>query len=418
MEDFSKNESMYNLLHNVKVVRKKTIELTKNLEIDDMVVQTANYVSPIKWHLGHTSWFFEKFILAKFCKKYIFFNKDYDFIFNSYYETVSHFNLRKNRGNLSRPTLDEVLRYRTYIDKNLDYLYEINSIELEELIKIALNHEQQHQELILMDIKNILYSNKSKPSFIKKASKIKCSKEPKEKNQFILNDFKKMKYGYNGDDFSFDNERPESKMDLHPFILSEFVTNEDWLSFIDDEGYKRPELWLSDGWEFINKNKINKPMYWIDNNNLFSLNGVEKINMSSPVSHISFYEAKAFARYKNTTLPSEFELEYALKKSRKSGNFLENKVFKEHSYNSKKFIDNFYGNLWVWSASPYLAYTNYTSYEESLSEYNEKFMCNQYVLKGGSFGTSINHIRASYRNFYYPYDRWQFVGLRLRKTKS
>ena len=225
-----------------------------------------------------------------------------------------------------------------------------------------------------------------------------------------------MKFGYDGDDFSFDNERPEFKMIIHPFILSEFVTNEDWLSFIDDEGYKRPELWLSDGWEFINKNKINKPMYWIDNNNLFSLNGVEKINMSSPVSHISFYEAKAFARYKNTTLPSEFELEYALKTSKKSGNFLENKVFKEHSYNSEKFIDNFYGNLWVWSASPYLPYTNYSSYKDSLSEYNEKFMCNQYVLKGGSFGTSINHIRASYRNFYYPYDRWQFVGLRLRKN--
>ena len=416
MEDFSKCESIYNLLHKVKVVRKKTIELTKNLEIDDMVVQTANYVSPIKWHLGHTSWFFEKFILAKFCKNYNFFNKDYDFIFNSYYQTVGHFNLRKNRGSLSRPTLDEVLMYRSYIDKYLDHLYEINNIELEELIKIALNHEQQHQELILMDIKNILYSNKSKPSYIKKISEIKCSKEIKEKNQFILNGFKKIKYGYDGDDFSFDNERPESRINLHPFILSEFVTNEDWLSFIDDDGYKRPEFWLSDGWEFINKNKINKPMYWIDNNNLFSLNGVEKINMSSPVSHISFYEAKAFARYKNTSLPSEFELEYALQTSKKSGNFLENKVFKEHSYNSEKFIDNFYGNLWVWSTSPYLPYANYSSYKDSLSEYNEKFMCNQYVLKGGSFGTSINHIRASYRNYYYPYDRWQFVGLRLRKN--
>ena len=154
---------------------------------------------------------FEKFILAKFCKNYNFFNKDYDFIFNSYYQTVGHFNLRKNRGSLSRPTLDEVLRYRSYIDKYLDHLYDINNIELEELIKIALNHEQQHQELILMDIKNILYSNKSKPSYIKKISEIKCSKELKEKNQFILNDFKKIKYGYDGDDFSFDNERPESK---------------------------------------------------------------------------------------------------------------------------------------------------------------------------------------------------------------
>ena len=157
-------------------------------------------------------------------------------------------------------------------------------------------------------------------------------------------------------------------------------------------------------------------MYWIDNNFLFSLNGVEKINMHSPVSHVSFYEAMAFARYKNTTLPTEFELEYVLKMSKKSGNFLENKVFKEHSYTSERFFDNFYGNLWVWSASPYLPYKNYSSYKESLSEYNGKFMCNQFVLKGGSFATPTTHIRATYRNFYYPHDRWQFAGLRLKKN--
>ena len=171
MEDFSNNESMYNLLHNVKVVRKKTSELIENLEIDDLVIQTESYVSPIKWHLGHTSWFFEKFILSKFCKNYNFFNKDYDFIFNSYYETISNFNSREHRGNLSRPTLKEVIEYRSHIEKHLDYLLNINSVELQNLIMIALNHEQQHQELILMDIKNILFSNRSKPIFIKKKKK-------------------------------------------------------------------------------------------------------------------------------------------------------------------------------------------------------------------------------------------------------
>ena len=415
MEDFLKKDKVHDLLLSIKLLRNQTNKLVEKLEIDDQVIQTANYVSPIKWHLGHTSWFFEKFVLSKYCKNYKLFSKDYDFIFNSYYETISHFNLREKRGNLSRPSLSEVNRYRLHVDKNLDLLFDIHDVDLENLLNIAFNHEQQHQELILMDIKHILFSNINKPMFIKKKNGIDCFLK-KKKNEFILDSPVETKYGYDGSEFSFDNERPTSSMRLTPFILTDFVTNEDWIRFIEDKGYSRPELWLSDGWKFIKKNNINKPMYWIDNNLLFSLNGVEKINMNSPVSHISFYEAMAFARYKNSTLPSEFELEYVLKMSKKSGNFLENKVFKEHSYNSERFFGNFYGNLWVWSSSPYLPYNNYNSYKESLSEYNGKFMCNQFVLKGGSFATSINHIRATYRNFYYPHDRWQFSGLRLKKN--
>jgi len=415
MEDFLKKDKVHDLLLSIKLLRNQTNKLVEKLEIDDQVIQTANYVSPIKWHLGHTSWFFEKFVLSKYCKNYKLFSKDYDFIFNSYYETISHFNLREKRGNLSRPSLSEVNRYRLHVDKNLDLLFDIHDVDLENLLNIAFNHEQQHQELILMDIKHILFSNINKPMFIKKKNGIDCFLK-KKKNEFILDSPVETKYGYDGSEFSFDNERPTSSMRLTPFILTDFVTNEDWIRFIEDKGYSRPELWLSDGWKFIKKNNINKPMYWIDNNLLFSLNGVEKINMNSPVSHISFYEAMAFARYKNSTLPSEFELEYVLKMSKKSGNFLENKVFKEHSYNSERFFGNFYGNLWVWSSSPYLPYNNYNSYKESLSEYNGKFMCNQFVLKGGSFATSINHIRATYRNFYYPHDRWQFAGLRLKKN--
>ena len=415
MEDFLKKDKVHDLLLSIKLLRNQTNKLVEKLEIDDQVIQTANYVSPIKWHLGHTSWFFEKFVLSKYCKNYKLFSKDYDFIFNSYYETISHFNLREKRGNLSRPSLSEVNRYRLHVDKNLDLLFDIHDVDLENLLNIAFNHEQQHQELILMDIKHILFSNINKPMFIKKKDGIDCFLK-KKKNEFILDSPVETKYGYDGSEFSFDNERPTSSMRLTPFILTDFVTNEDWIRFIEDKGYSRPELWLSDGWKFIKKNNINKPMYWINNNLLFSLNGVEKINVNSPVSHISFYEAMAFARYKNSTLPSEFELEYVLKMSKKSGNFLENKVFKEHSYNSERFYGNFYGNLWVWSSSPYLPYNNYNSYKESLSEYNGKFMCNQFVLKGGSFATSINHIRATYRNFYYPHDRWQFSGLRLKKN--
>ena len=417
MEDFYKIEKINKILLNIKVLRNQTKKLVENLEIDDQIVQTANYVSPIKWHLGHTTWFFEKFVLAKYCKNYKLFSKNYDFIFNSYYETISHFNKKEKRANLSRPSLSEVNSYRSYVDKNLDQLFDINDGNLENLLKLALNHEQQHQELILMDIKHILYSNINKPEFIKKKKQTNNRNlKYKKRNEFILDNSIETKYGYDGSEFSFDNERPTSNIKLTPFILTDFITNKDWKNFIEDKGYSRPEFWLSDGWEFINKNKINKPMYWIDTNFLFSLNGVEKIDPYAPVSHVSFYEAMAFARYKNTTLPTEFELEYVLKMSKKSGNFLENKVFKEHSYISERFFDNFYGNLWVWSASPYLPYENYSSYKESLSEYNGKFMCNQFVLKGGSFATPRSHIRATYRNFYYPHDRWQFAGLRLKKT--
>ena len=413
MEDFLQNTVVQNLLDKVKVVRIKTEKLIESLEIDDLVVQTANFVSPIKWHLGHTSWFFEKFILAQFCKDYEYFNKSYDFIFNSYYETVSHFNLRKNRGSLSRPSLIEVIKYRKYIDDNLNRLRNINSKKLKNIIELAINHEQQHQELILMDIKNILFSNTEKPAFISSVLHRKIDQKIKKKNQFSLKKSIKTRVGNDGNQFCFDNESPSSIITLEPFYLSDFVTNEDWISFIEDKGYNRPDLWLSDGWEFIKSKKINKPMYWIDKNNLFSLNGVEKINMNSPVSHISFYEAMAFARYKNQNLPTEFELEYVLRQSKKSGNFLEENIFKECSYNSEEFFDSFFGNLWVWSSSPYLPYKNYKPYKDSLSEYNGKFMCNQYILKGGSFATPVDHIRASYRNFYYPSDRWQFVGLRL-----
>ena len=278
MENFNKTEKIYKILLNIKVVRNQTKKLVEKLEIDDHVVQTADYVSPIKWHLGHTSWFFEKFILAKYCKNYKLFSKNYDFIFNSYYETISYFNKREKRANLSRPSLSEVNSYRSYIDKNLDQLFDSNDVNLENLLNLALNHEQQHQELILMDIKHILYSNINKPEFIKKKKNVDCNLKFKKRNEFILGSSIETKYVYDGSKFSFDNERPTSNIELTPFILTDFVTNKDWKNFIEDKGYSRPELWLSDGWEFINKNSINKPMYWIDNNYLFSLNGVEKID--------------------------------------------------------------------------------------------------------------------------------------------
>jgi len=386
--------------------RKQTLSLCDNLEPEDMVIQPSKNVSPIKWHLGHTTWFFEKFILTEMNENYKPFNKDYNYIFNSYYNSVGEFNPRNKRGALNRPLLKDIIKYRNYVTENiLDFIKKTKNNTISFLVELGSNHEQQHQELILMDIKNIFYNNPLMPAF----NPIENTSKKKSTNEFFSNSTKKFTYGNDEDIFCYDNELPVAEKDLDPFKIYAMVTNGEWKNFIDDGGYKNHEYWLSDGWDFIKNNKLERPMYWIDNNNYFTLNGVKKIDNDKPVSHISFYEADAYARYKNKRLPSEFELEYYLKQFSKKGNFLENKIYHEVEEDSK----NVYGNLWVWTNSNYIPYKKYKPYEGNLGEYNNKFMCNQFVLKGGSHSTSKNHIRASYRNFFYPSDTWQFCGVRL-----
>ena len=386
--------------------RKQTLSLCDNLEPEDMVIQPSKNVSPIKWHLGHTTWFFEKFILTEMNENYKPFNKDYNYIFNSYYNSVGEFNPRNKRGALNRPLLKDIIKYRNYVTENiLDFIKKTKNNTISFLVELGSNHEQQHQELILMDIKNIFYNNPLMPAF----NPIENTSKKKSTNEFLSNSTKKFTYGNDEDIFCYDNELPVAEKDLDPFKIYAMVTNGEWKNFIDDGGYKNHEYWLSDGWDFVNNNKLERPMYWIDNNNYFTLNGVKKIDNDKPVSHISFYEADAYARYKNKRLPSEFELEYYLKQFSKKGNFLENKIYHEVEEDS----ENVYGNLWVWTNSNYIPYKKYKPYEGNLGEYNNKFMCNQFVLKGGSHSTSKNHIRASYRNFFYPSDTWQFCGVRL-----
>ncbi len=386
--------------------RKQTLSLCENLEPEDMVIQPSKNVSPIKWHLGHTTWFFEKFILTEMNENYKPFNKDYNYIFNSYYNSVGEFNPRNKRGALNRPLLKDIIKYRNYVTENiLDFIKKTKNNTISFLVELGSNHEQQHQELILMDIKNIFYNNPLMPAF----NPIENTSKKKSTNEFFSNSTKKFTYGNDEDIFCYDNELPVAEKYLDPFKIYAMVTNGEWKNFIDDGGYKNHEYWLSDGWDFIKNNKLERPMYWIDNNNYFTLNGVKKIDNDKPVSHISFYEADAYARYKNKRLPSEFELEYYLKQFSKKGNFLENKIYHEVEEDS----ENVYGNLWVWTNSNYIPYKKYKPYEGNLGEYNNKFMCNQFVLKGGSHSTSKNHIRASYRNFFYPSDTWQFCGVRL-----
>ena len=380
-----------------------------------MVVQSEDFVSPIKWHLGHTTWFFETFILKKLNKKYKIFDESFNYIFNSYYNKIGLYNPKSKRGLLVRPTIKKVFEYREFVNNEvLNLLFKnVDNNKVLNLIELGINHEQQHQELILMDILNIFYNCPLQPSY-KKRQEVKNIKRSK----FTWSNKEKInyKYGYVDDKFSYDNEGPSGEMELNPFQINiDFITIGEWQNFIEDGGYNIPDLWLSDGWDFIKRNEISMPMYWIDKNNHFTLYGVEKLRKSQPVSNISFYEAYAYSKYKKQRLPTEFELEFFLKRNKKSGNLLESNNFQPISFSKKDYLNNAYGNLWCWTSSYYQPYKKFKPFKEDLGEYNEKFMCNQFVLKGGSFATPKDHIRSSYRNFYYPHDRWQFCGLRLVK---
>ena len=390
--------------------RKKTNQLISTLHSEDMVIQTEDFVSPIKWHLGHTTWFFEKFLLVPYLKGYKMFSEEFDYIFNSYYNSVGPFNSREKRGYLNRPLLKEILKYRQSVDENIIKLLKNNN-SVNFLMEIGINHEEQHQELILMDIKHVFYSNPLKPSYSMLDAQDKLTKA--NNNEFVVRKIKKFEYGCSAETFCYDNEMPKGLSSIDPLKLTNYVTNKDWKEFMNEGGYQSHEYWLSDGWEFIKKNNIVKPSYWLDNNHHFTLKGVIKIEDSLPVSHISFYEACAYAKYKGLRLPSELEIEYLLKIKSKKGNFLENNNFMEVSYKNTNYSESLYGNLWLWTCSNYAPFKNYKPYKKELMEYNSKFMCNQFVLKGGSFATPKKHIRSSYRNFYYPHNRWQFSGLRL-----
>lgn len=402
-----------NLTQSFLSARKTTLDLIKRLNSEDMVIQTKPFVSPIKWHLAHTTWFFENFILKKI-KKYKLFDSSYDYIFNSYYNSVGRFNPKDMRGYLNRPSINKIFEYRKYIDQHLVEIIEKSKFDnrINEMIKLGINHEQQHQELILMDVKNIFFCNPLKPQFIKKR-KIKGLR----KSNLLWKSEEKvrLKFGREKDEiFFYDNESGYLEKELPPYEISiDFISNSEWREFIESDGYKRPELWLSDGWNFINKYGINKPMYWLDLKNHFTLAGVEKLEKDQPVSHISFYEAIAFCNYKKKRLPTEFEMEFFLEKNKKEGNFLESKYFRPINYFSNNKGNKPFGNLWLWTSSNYIPFDGYKPYKGNLGEYNQKFMCNQFVLKGGSFATPKSHIRSSYRNFYYPSDRWHFCGIRL-----
>lgn len=393
--------------------------LCQPLEKEDFVVQPVVDVSPLKWHLAHTTWFFETFILVPLFSGYKLFNEKYPMLFNSYYISAGDRWTREKRGTLTRPTVDEVFDYRAYVNTKMFEFMKSEAMceEASDLIELGCNHEQQHQELFMYDVKRILGDNPLYPEYKKtnpKASKAKTPVEWLKMPEGIYD------IGHCGNGFHFDNEGGMHKRFLHAYELSsQLVTNSEYLDFIQDGGYQNHFLWLSEGWDWVNENNIAAPRYWQQEGtgdwHQYTLSGYKKVNPDIPVSHVSYYEAEAFARWKNCRLPTEFEWEAAVTKYTpevpSSANFIE----KENFEPVKTDGYDFFGNLWEWTSSAYAPYPYFNIADGALGEYNGKFMINQMVLRGGSFATSKNHIRATYRNFFHPHLQWLFSGIRLAK---
>lgn len=397
-------------------VRNQTLKLVETLTPDDQMVQSMPEASPTKWHIAHTTWFFETFILTPYLQDYIPFDARFRFLFNSYYKRLGVHPDRTIRGTFSRPTLNQIHEYRTHVDKNVLELFNREaSAEILQLLELGLNHEQQHQELIVTDIKHAFWTNPLRPEYHPDQIRVVASAAP----SLTWHCFDEGVYeiGHNLRGFAFDNELPLHFTYIKRFsIASRLITNKEYLAFMVDGGYKRPELWLSDAWDHVCANGWTAPLYWEqagDEWSQFTCRGTLPLNLDEPVCHMSFYEADAFARWARARLPTEFEWEVAANSANISGNFLEDENYHPKPGGTQTGLQQFFGDAWEWTASPYSAYPGYCAPAGIEGEYNSKFMCNQMVLRGGSCITPVSHMRKSYRNYFPPHMRWQFSGIRL-----
>lgn len=426
-EKFEKENEIFtrqsSLLQNYKSVRKFSRSLCEPLVTEDFIIQSMPDVSPTKWHLAHTTWFFETFVLKKIIDDYLNFHPMYSYLFNSYYVQAGERFPRPERGLLSRPTVEEVLSYRDFVDEKIIGLLENSGDdkikEIESIIELGLNHEQQHQELMLTDIKHVFSINPLHPAY---SNSEKQELKYMQELEWIPFDEGIYTIGHDGKEFCFDNEKPQHRVFLESFKLgSRLVTNGEYLEFIHAGGYKTPELWLSDGWYAARQGNWEAPLYWENRKgdwHMMTLNGFREVNPAEPVCHVSLYEADAFARWAGARLPSEAEWETAASAVPVQGNFVENGKFHPEpltELTNEQTLEQMYGDVWEWTQSAYSAYPGYKPPEGALGEYNGKFMINQNVLKGGSCATSLWHIRKTYRNFFPPGARWQFSGIRLAK---
>jgi ergothioneine biosynthesis protein EgtB len=398
-------------------VRAMTESLCAPLATEDYVIQSAPECSPAKWHLAHTTWFFEHFILQSLAPGYIPFRSSYGHLFNSYYETVGTFFPRSKRGLLSRPTVEEVFQYRAHVDRHMHDLLSTagsaSELELMQRLVLGLNHEQQHQELLLTDIKNLFALNPLHPVY-QDAPHLQPKAVPLAWMEFSGG---MQSVGHAGVGFAFDNETPRHRVYLEPFALaSRPVANGEWLEFMRAGGYSTPELWLSDGWRTVQQNSWQAPLYWEQTDEgwgYMTLGGFVPVDPEAPVCHVSYFEADAYARFAGHRLPTEFEWEVAASSLPLDGNFMDSRLL--HPSSRINASRQFFGDVWEWTSSAYMPYPGYKPLAGSLGEYNGKFMVSQLVLRGGSCATPRSHIRSSYRNFFYPPDRWQFTGLRLAR---
>ncbi|MCB9478482.1 MAG: ergothioneine biosynthesis protein EgtB [Deltaproteobacteria bacterium] len=410
------------ILERYREVRGWSARLTDPLTPEDTVVQSMPDVSSTKWHLAHTSWFFETFVL-KAAGGYRPFNARFEYLFNSYYNAVGPQFSRPHRGLISRPTLAEVKAYRAYVDEHMERLLESGgAADLLSVVEIGLHHEQQHQELILTDIKHVLSCNPLFPVY-RERREIPEGSAPGEMGWREFPEGLRT-IGHEGEGFHFDNEGPRHRVFLQPFALAtRLVTNAEYRAFVDDGGYQRPEHWLSDGWATVQSQGWERPFYWLEIEGTmheFTLSGMRPLAPNEPVTHLSYFEADAYARWAGARLPRETEWETAAEGAAMIGNFVESEAY--HPVPVKDSDDShmrqLFGDVWEWTASAYDAYPGYAPAPGALGEYNGKFMCNQFVLRGGSCATSRTHIRRTYRNFFPPAARWQFSGLRLAKDAS
>ena len=426
MPNLQKAHSLQNALaFHFKRTRTQTEILVKPLSAEDCQLQSMPDASPAKWHLAHLTWFFETFILEKYEANFKPFDASFRVLFNSYYNGIGDKHPRAQRGLISRPTLADVMAYRQAVDERvLTILNEnLNDPELTQLITLGLHHEQQHQELLLTDIKHALSMNPTQPPYAKRWPLSSIAPQPMVWHRYagglVEHGFDIAKGG-----FAFDNETPRHRVYVAPFaVSSRLVTNGDFLAFMADGGYRRPELWLSLGWDWVQAGQHALPLYWQAQQSgyvNFTLQGLVDVDPNTPACHLNYFEADAFARWSGARLPTEFEWELAASqiKTPCSSNFVESTAYHpmplQHANNEQP--SQLFGDVWEWTQSNYNPYPGYRPWEGLVGEYNGKFMCNQFVLRGGSCATPQSHIRASYRNFFPPDARWQFSGLRLARN--
>jgi ergothioneine biosynthesis protein EgtB len=395
--------------------RNRSLALCESLLPEDFVVQSMPDASPAKWHLAHVTWFFERFLLEEFVPEYRRFNDDFHYIFNSYYYSVGQMHRRADRGMLTRPPVDEVLDYRRHVDEAMERLLsaQAGNSDIERRVILGINHEQQHQELLLTDIKHLFSLNPLKPAVNP------ALKTPPAINalghDYLTGVAGIREIGARDEDFSFDNELPRHRVLVHEYrIGSREITNGEYRQFIREDGYCKAELWLSDGWSKVQACGWNRPLYWNEACDAeFTLGGERELDLDAPVTHVSYYEADAFARWAGARLPTEQEWELAAARESVAGNFVESGYW--HPVASEAGNRQFFGDNWEWTSSSYGPYPGFRPLPGSLGEYNGKFMCNQMTVRGGACVTAEDHLRPSYRSFFYPDARWQFLGIRLAR---